>query len=75
MTPYGDEEYGMPVELNANGIKKIIEFLCAQGPDEAGIDNLQALLEPVMIIFLAVVVGGIVLAVILPMFGLYEQIN
>lgn len=39
------------------------------------IDNLQALLEPVMIIFLAVVVGGIVLAIILPMFGLYEQIK
>ena len=39
------------------------------------VDNLQALLEPVMIIFLAVVVGGIVLAVILPMFGLYEQIK
>lgn len=39
------------------------------------VDNLQALLEPVMIVFLAVVVGGIVLAVILPMFGLYDQIK
>ena len=39
------------------------------------VNNLQALLEPVMIIFLAVVVGGIVLAVILPMFGLYDQIK
>lgn len=39
------------------------------------VDNLQALLEPVMIVFLAVVVGGIVLAVILPMFGLYNQIK
>ena len=32
-------------------------------------------IEPVMIIFLAVVVGGIVLAVILPMFSLYSQIK
>lgn len=39
------------------------------------VDNLQALLEPIMIIFLAVVVGGIVLAVILPMFKLYDQIK
>lgn len=43
VTPYGDEEYGMPVELNADGVRKIIEFLCDQGPDEAGIDNLEAL--------------------------------
>ena len=39
------------------------------------IDNIKALIEPIMIIFLAVVVGGVVLAVILPMFGLYEQIQ
>ena len=39
------------------------------------IDNLQALIEPIMIIFLAVVVGGIVLAIVLPMFNLYTQIS
>lgn len=39
------------------------------------VDNLQAFIEPFMIIFLAVVVGGIVLAIVLPMFGLYTQIS
>lgn len=39
------------------------------------INNMKNFIEPVMIIFLAVVVGGIVLAVILPMFSLYNQIK
>lgn len=39
------------------------------------VDNLQSLIEPIMIIFLAVVVGGIVLAIVLPMFQLYDQIK
>ncbi|MCF6138106.1 type II secretion system F family protein [Pseudalkalibacillus berkeleyi] len=38
-------------------------------------DRLQALLEPVLILFLSLVVGVIVLSVVLPMFGLYENIN
>ena len=36
---------------------------------------MKAFIEPAMIIFLAVVVGGIVMAVILPMFGLLAQIQ
>ena len=39
------------------------------------INNMKNFIEPTMIIFLAVVVGGIVLAVILPMFSLYNQIK
>ena len=39
------------------------------------VDNLKAFIEPVMIILLAVVVGGIVLAIVLPMFGLYKNIQ
>lgn len=39
------------------------------------INALKSLIEPIMIIFLAVVVGGVVLAVILPMFSLYSQIS
>ena len=39
------------------------------------VDNLKAFIEPVLIIFLAVVVGGIVLAVVLPMFGLFSAIQ
>lgn len=39
------------------------------------INNMKNFIEPAMIIFLAVIVGGIVLAVILPMFSLYSQIK
>lgn len=46
-----------------------------QTEHKALVDNIQALIEPIMIIFLAVVVGGIVLAIVLPMFSLYTQIS
>ena len=39
------------------------------------INSMKAFIEPAMIIMLAVIVGGIVMAVILPMFGLYQQIQ
>lgn len=35
-------------------------------------DRFGSLVEPILIVFLAVVVGGIVMAVIIPMFSLYE---
>lgn len=38
------------------------------------ISQLKSLIEPVMIIFLAVIVGIVLLAVIVPMFSMYEQI-
>ena len=38
------------------------------------IAQLKSLIEPVMIIFLAAVVGVVLLAVIVPMFSMYEQI-
>jgi len=38
------------------------------------VNSLKSLVEPALIIFLAVVVGGILIAVILPMFGLYAEI-
>ena len=36
--------------------------------------QLKSLIEPIMIIFLAAIVGVVLLAVIVPMFGMYEQI-
>lgn len=39
------------------------------------INNLKAFIEPIMISFLALVVGIIIIAVIVPMFGMYEQVN
>ena len=38
------------------------------------ITQLKSLIEPVMIIFLAVIVGIVLLAVVVPMFNIYEQI-
>lgn len=38
------------------------------------VTQLKSLIEPIMIIFLAVVVGIVLLAVIVPMFNMYEQI-
>ncbi len=39
------------------------------------INSMKSFIEPAMIITLALVVGGIVLSVILPMFGLYSEIQ
>lgn len=39
------------------------------------INSLKSLIEPIMILFLAVIVGGVVMAVIIPMFSLYGQIS
>lgn len=38
------------------------------------VDTLKSLIEPLMILFLAFIVGGIVMAIMIPMFSLYEQI-
>lgn len=38
------------------------------------ISRIKSLIEPIMIVFLAVIVGGILLAVIIPMFSMYENI-
>lgn len=38
------------------------------------IDSMKSLIEPILIIFLAVVVGGIIIAVVVPMFSLYQNI-
>ncbi|PID21421.1 type II secretion system protein F [Sporosarcina sp. P3] len=42
---------------------------------EAATDRLKALIEPMMIVFLAAIVGTIVLAIMLPMFSMFEQID
>ncbi|WP_153721340.1 type II secretion system F family protein [Sporosarcina cascadiensis] len=42
---------------------------------EAATDRLKALIEPIMIVFLAAIVGTIVLAIMMPMFSMFEQID
>jgi type IV pilus assembly protein PilC len=37
------------------------------------VDSLKTLIEPILIIFLAVVVGGIIISVIVPIFSLYQS--
>lgn len=39
------------------------------------VDTLKSLIEPLMILFLAFIVGGIVMAIMIPMFSLYDQMG
>lgn len=54
-------------------LSKIADFY--EGDVETMADRLRQLIEPIMIVFLAVVVGGIVLSAILPMFSLYQNMG
>ena len=53
-------------------LEKIADFYEAEV--DRAVDTLKSLIEPIMILILAVVVGFIVAAILLPMFSLYEQI-
>lgn len=52
-------------------LEKIADFYEAEV--DRAVDTLKSLIEPTMILFLAVIVGFIVAAIFLPMFSLYEQ--
>lgn len=39
------------------------------------ISQMKSLIEPIMIIFLAIIVGTIILSIIIPMFSIYQQIS
>ncbi|GGM27271.1 phytochrome sensor protein [Paraliobacillus quinghaiensis] len=53
-------------------LKKVSDFY-EQELDEAS-EKLKSLIEPVMIIFLALIVGAIVMAIVIPMFSLFENV-
>ena len=55
-----------------NMMEKVSEYY--QEEHFNAIARIKALVEPIMIIFLAVIVGGILLAVIIPMFSMYNNI-
>ena len=57
----------------AEMMQKVSEYY--QGLHKSTINSLKAFIEPVMVAFLATVVGGIIVAVIMPMFGMYSQIQ
>lgn len=46
-----------------------------QEQHRAIVNSLKAMIEPLLIIFLAVVVGGVLIAVVIPMFNLYSSIS
>ncbi len=54
-------------------LTKVAEFY--EKEVEASTDTLKALIEPLMIVFLASLVGTIVLAIIVPMFTMFNQIS
>ena len=57
----------------ANMMQKVSEYYA--GLHKSMINSMKAFIEPAMIGFIAVVVGGILVAVIMPMFDLYENIS
>ena len=52
-------------------LEKVADFY--EEEVDRAVDTLKSLIEPTMILFLAVIVGFIVAAIMLPMFSLYEQ--
>jgi type IV pilus assembly protein PilC len=54
-------------------LSKIADFY--EEEVDAAVENMLALLEPVMILFLGIVIGGIVIAMYLPMFSLLSKIG
>lgn len=57
----------------ATMMQKVSEYY--QGMHKNIVNNLKAFIEPVMISMLAIIVGIILVAVIVPMFDMYNQIN
>ena len=53
-------------------LEKIADFY--EDDVDRTVDTLKSLIEPLMIVFLAAVVGTIVMAIMVPMFSMYEQI-
>lgn len=54
-------------------LEKVADFY--EDEVDRAVDTLKSLIEPLMILFLAGVVGFIVAAIFLPMFSLYEQMS
>lgn len=68
MMAIGEETGSIDEMLN-----KVADFY--EADVETMTDQLKSLIEPLMIVFLTVIVGTIILAVIMPMFGIYNLIG
>lgn len=67
MTSIGEETGSLDYML-----EKIADFY--EADVDRTVDTLKSLIEPLMIVFLAVIIGTIVMAIMVPMFSMYEQI-
>ena len=45
-----------------------------QGLHRNVVNNLKSFIEPVLISLLAIIVGGIIISVVIPMFGMYDKL-
>ncbi|HOB25644.1 MAG TPA: type II secretion system F family protein [Bacilli bacterium] len=54
-------------------MEKVSEYYSEQ--HKVMVNSMKTLIEPILIIFLAVVVGGIIISVIVPIFSLYQNIQ
>ncbi len=54
-------------------LSKIADFY--EDEVDTAVDNLMALLEPIMILFLGIMIGGIVISMYMPMFSLLSKIG
>ena len=45
-----------------------------QGLHRNAVNNLKSFIEPVLISLLAIIVGGIIISVVIPMFGMYDEL-
>jgi type IV pilus assembly protein PilC len=68
MVTVGEQTGNLDYMLN-----KIADFYEAE--TDAMVDRLKTLIEPLMMVILTTVVGTIVIAVIQPMFSIYQQVN
>ena len=54
-------------------MEKVSEYY--QTLHKSVINNLKSFIEPIMISFLALIVGTIIISIIVPMFGMYDMVN
>jgi type IV pilus assembly protein PilC len=54
-------------------LSKIADFY--EEEVDAAVENMLTLIEPIMILFLGIIIGGIVISMYLPMFSLLSKIG
>mgnify|MGYP002063648561 CR=1 FL=1 len=68
-------EAGLAIEKNLLAEKLARERVYYEEQVDNAVDNLTALMEPLIMSFLAVVIGGLVIAMYLPVFKMGEVVS